>query len=76
MDVLKAKAETIKARITALTENPFGDPQAIRDLFGDIRSMEMTLAGLRDTECRVGLNLSYGLILQRYVDHAAFLFVV
>ncbi|KAG8917269.1 hypothetical protein FRC00_013822, partial [Tulasnella sp. 408] len=52
-DVLKAKAETIQAQITALTENPFGQPQAIRDLLGSIRSVEMTVAGLGDSECRV-----------------------
>ncbi|KIO20586.1 hypothetical protein M407DRAFT_29791 [Tulasnella calospora MUT 4182] len=52
-DVLKAKAETIQAQITALTENPFGQPQAIRDLLSSIRSVEMTVAGLGDSECRI-----------------------
>ncbi|KAG8946156.1 hypothetical protein FRC04_012011 [Tulasnella sp. 424] len=53
VDVLKAKAETIQTQITALTENPFGQPQAIRDLLSSIRSVEMTVAGLGDSECRV-----------------------
>ncbi|KAG9002341.1 hypothetical protein FRB90_011403 [Tulasnella sp. 427] len=52
-DVLKAKAETIQAQIVALGENPQCQPQAIRDLLDNLRSVEMTVAGLGDTECRV-----------------------